>query len=109
MCSQIAILVEDTGIGIPRNKVPRIWEAFEQVDMSVTRKHGGTGLGLNIVQQLVHSHGGTIKCDSTEGMGTTFTIRLPVMQDDVRPSLELQARVSWVGAATLQTRHLAEQ
>jgi hypothetical protein len=90
---QVEIAVSDTGIGIPREKIPRIWEAFEQVDMSVTRKHGGTGLGLNIVQQLVHSHGGTITCESTEGLGTTFTIRLPVLQNDMRPSLEMEMQV----------------
>lgn len=61
-----------------------------QVDMSVTRKYGGTGLGLNIVKQLVTAHDGTISCESEEGRGTVFTITLPVMQRNTRPSLELQ-------------------
>jgi signal transduction histidine kinase len=112
---QVEIAVSDTGIGIPREKIPRIWEAFEQVDMSVTRKHGGTGLGLNIVQQLVHSHGGTITCESTEGLGTTFTIRLPVLQNDMRPSLEVEMQVvsrpmhpfqSWCSAQCVSMRLL---
>jgi two-component system, OmpR family, phosphate regulon sensor histidine kinase PhoR len=58
--------------------------------MSVTRKFGGTGLGLNIVKQLVTSHGGTITCDSTVGIGTSFTINLPVLQRGCRQSLEEQ-------------------
>jgi hypothetical protein len=60
--------------------------------MGVTRKYGGTGLGLNIVQQLVHSHNGTVKCDSAEGVGTTTTIRLPFLQDGSRPSIESKVR-----------------
>eukprot|EP00967_Tisochrysis_lutea_P151797 scaffold295907_cov19-Tisochrysis_lutea.AAC.2 len=60
--------------------------------MSVTRKYGGTGLGLNIVKQLVNAHEGEIQCKSKEGKGTAFTMRLPVMQAGraIRPSLEAQ-------------------
>ncbi len=58
--------------------------------MSVTRKYGGTGLGLNIVKQLVEAHEGSIEVQSTEGKGTSFTVHLPVMQTTTRRSLELQ-------------------
>eukprot|EP00198_Chlamydomonas_reinhardtii_P009452 XP_001698789.1 chlamyopsin-6 [Chlamydomonas reinhardtii] len=61
-----------------------------QVDMSVTRKYGGTGLGLNIVKQLVEAHEGTIEVASVEGRGTTFTVELPVLQSSTRRSLEGQ-------------------
>ncbi|KAL6760739.1 hypothetical protein V8C86DRAFT_1037595 [Haematococcus lacustris] len=90
-CS-VLITVEDTGIGIPADKMGSIWGAFEQVDMSVTRKFGGTGLGLNIVKQLVSSHHGTITCASQEGQGATFTILLPTLQTSMRESLEGQVR-----------------
>lgn len=63
--------------------------------MSVTRKYGGTGLGLNIVKQLVEAHEGSIEVHSEEGRGTTFTVTLPVMQHNCRKSLEEQ--VSRVG------------
>lgn len=60
----------------------------------MTRKYGGTGLGLNIVKQLVTAHEGDIKCRSKEGRGTAFTMQLPVMPASrvVRPSLETQVR-----------------
>ncbi|PNH06773.1 Autoinducer 2 sensor kinase/phosphatase LuxQ, partial [Tetrabaena socialis] len=58
--------------------------------MSVTRKYGGTGLGLNIVKQLVEAHDGCIEVQSTEGSGTSFTVTLPVIQRGARRSLEMQ-------------------
>ena len=57
---------------------PQVFEAFEQVDMSTTRKYGGTGLGLNLVKQLVDAHGGTIHVKSKQGVGTRFSFTLKV-------------------------------
>ncbi|KXZ47741.1 hypothetical protein GPECTOR_33g623 [Gonium pectorale] len=96
----VTLVVSDTGIGIPKERIPSIWGAFEQVDMSVTRKYGGTGLGLNIVKQLVTAHDGNITVSTTvtvtseEGVGTTFTVTLPVLQPSARRSLEVQVHDS---------------
>ena len=69
--------VEDTGIGIPEEKLPLIFESFTQADSATTRKYGGTGLGLAITQQLVGLLGGSISVVSTEGQGSVFTIDIP--------------------------------
>jgi signal transduction histidine kinase len=84
--SHWAIRVADTGMGIPREAQAYIFEPFRQVDGSLTRQHGGTGLGLTIVQQLVHLMGGEIKLESEIGRGSTFTIVLPLepVQEKVR-------------------------
>ncbi|WP_293352760.1 MULTISPECIES: response regulator [unclassified Microcoleus] len=78
--NQAQIVVTDTGKGINRDFLPYIFESFRQEDASVTRKHGGLGLGLAIVYQLVEAHGGTIKADSFgEGKGATFRVTLPLL------------------------------
>lgn len=76
----VRIIVEDTGIGIPRKDLPRIFERFYRVDKARTRASGGTGLGLSIVKHLVELHKGKIKVESTVGVGTRFIIDLPVLQ-----------------------------
>lgn len=68
--------VEDTGIGIPKEKQNTVFEKFSQAEESTTRKFGGTGLGLTIVTQLIHLMNGTIKLESVEGKGSTFTFGL---------------------------------
>lgn len=73
----IKIDVSDTGIGIPADKLNRIFESFSQADASVTRKYGGTGLGLTIVKQIVELQRGSITVNSTEEKGTTFSIVIP--------------------------------
>ncbi|MCB0493978.1 MAG: response regulator [Cyclobacteriaceae bacterium] len=73
----IKIDVTDTGIGIPADKLNKIFESFSQADASVTRKYGGTGLGLTIVKQLVELQKGSISVSSVENKGTTFSIIIP--------------------------------
>ncbi|HDK35616.1 MAG TPA: GHKL domain-containing protein, partial [Bacteroidetes bacterium] len=75
---EVKIEIKDTGIGIPREHLPRIFERFYVVDKSRSRKLGGTGLGLSIVKHIVLLHDGTIDVVSKPLIGTTFTIKLPL-------------------------------
>jgi len=74
------IEVEDTGIGIPQEKINTIFEAFSQVEESGTKRYAGSGLGLSIVYHLVQLMGGSIEVESREGEGTRFQIVLPSRQ-----------------------------
>ena len=75
----LVIIVRDTGIGIKPADQARIFETFYQVDRSYSRQHGGLGIGLSIVKQIVLRMGGTISVDSKEGEGTEFRLKVPVM------------------------------
>lgn len=76
--STLNIQVNDTGIGIPEDKLDRLFKTFTQVDTSTTRKYGGTGLGLSIVQKLVDLLNGRIEVESTENKGSCFSLSLPL-------------------------------
>ena len=77
----LSISVRDTGVGIPEDKIDHLFEAFEQADTSITRKFGGTGLGLTIARQLVNLMGGSMGVESSQGKGSCFTVRLPLAID----------------------------
>src|SRR5262249_14462040 len=81
--SQIQIVVSDTGIGIPKKFLPYVFAPFSHADNTGMRTHGGLGLGLAIVRQIAEMHGGTVQVRSEEGLGATFTIRLPIDNRDI--------------------------
>ncbi len=91
---QLTLQVEDTGVGIPEAKLASVFEAFTQADGSTTRRHGGTGLGLSICKQLCQLMGGDIRVKSAPGVGSVFTVtlplryRLPVSDEQSRPLLQ---------------------
>lgn len=73
----LTVAVRDTGIGIPADKLDEVMEPFGQVDDTNARQHGGTGLGLPITKSLIEMHGGEFRLESTVGIGTTATMKLP--------------------------------
>ena len=72
------VIVQDTGIGIPKEHQDRIFERFYRVDKSHSKEIGGTGLGLAITKSSIAMHHGVIKVFSREGEGTTFSVRIPL-------------------------------
>lgn len=76
------IAINDTGIGIPSEHIPNIFDRFYRVDKARSRAEGGSGLGLAICKQIVEAHGGGISVESRAGQGSTFSIRLPLQSDN---------------------------
>jgi two-component system sensor histidine kinase BarA len=81
----VMIAVTDTGIGIPSNRQQEIFEPFHQLDGSSTRQHGGTGLGLSLVRQIIEAHGSLLDVQSIEGRGTTFKFPLLAIMEGKKP------------------------
>jgi len=86
--SDIEFFVRDTGIGIPEEDLPRLFERFYRVDKARSRELGGTGLGLSIVKHLIAAHNGTTRVESAVGQGSTFYFTLP-MEPSALDSAEL--------------------
>jgi two-component system phosphate regulon sensor histidine kinase PhoR len=80
---EIQFSIEDNGIGIPREDIPRIFERFYRVDKGRSQELGGTGLGLSIVKHLVQAHGGRVWVESQPGKGSTFYFTLPKRSEAV--------------------------
>ena len=79
-------VVSDTGIGIKKEFLPRLFERFSQAESSITRSYGGLGIGLSLVYSLLELHGGSVVAESAgEGMGSTFTVSLPVQRNYFPP------------------------
>ena len=95
----IKLNIEDTGIGIPSDKIESVFKPFSQGDMSTTRSYEGTGLGLALVQSLVAGHGGDIFVESEVNMGTTFSFTLHRWSDDevMKSSSSSSGRTGSVG------------
>ncbi|MDC4226168.1 MAG: HAMP domain-containing sensor histidine kinase [Candidatus Manganitrophus sp.] len=80
----IEIAIQDTGIGIKGEELPKLFNAFHQADAELTRAYGGVGLGLRIVKDLVHLLQGEIRVESSHGEGSTFTVFLPVRLNETK-------------------------
>ncbi|MBW4491277.1 MAG: response regulator [Trichocoleus desertorum ATA4-8-CV12] len=83
--SQVELTVRDTGIGMPATELPRLFERFYRVEGAQGRSQEGSGIGLALVKELVHLHGGEVEVASIEGEGTTFTLTIPTGTDHLPP------------------------
>jgi signal transduction histidine kinase/DNA-binding response OmpR family regulator len=85
MIKEAEIRIEDNGVGIPKDRIDKIFDRFYQVDGSHTRESEGTGIGLALTKELVELHKGKIKVESKEGEGTTLIVQLPLGKDHLKP------------------------
>lgn len=91
----------DTGIGMTRQQMGRVFEAFSQAEAATTKKYGGTGLGLAITKRFADLMGGDVAVESEPGVGTTFTVRLPIMVTETAEEAHAEAEA---GAAVRRAR-----
>ena len=107
MDSNVEIVVKDTGQGIARDFMPHVFERFRQADSTVSRQHGGLGLGLAIVRHLTEAHGGTVSAESPgNDQGATFRVRLPIRAVARRVEEEAQSVAGGTGTNLTGTRVL---
>src|SRR4051812_10006719 len=94
------ITVTDSGIGIPREDRSRVFERFYRVDQSRASRTGGTGLGLAIVKHVATNHGGSVRVWSEEGLGSTFTLRIPLVEATPQPAGDAPAEYDLAGGSS---------
>ncbi len=105
--SRVELTVADTGVGIPADDLPRIFDRFHRVERTQGRTFEGSGIGLSLVRELVTMHGGTVKADSVVGQGTRFTVSLPTGLLHLPPERVRAAR-SMSSTATGSTPYVHE-
>src|SRR4029079_13829758 len=88
----VRLAIRDTGVGIPPDALPRVFERFHRVEGERGRSHEGSGIGLALVQELVRLHGGTIRATSVLGTGSTFAVELPKGSDHLPAERLREAR-----------------
>ena len=104
----VALVVSDTGAGIPADALPRMFERFHRVESTRGRSHEGTGIGLALVQELVKLHGGSIGVESQLGEGTTFRVTIPKGRGHLPAGRVKEARETPPPTATRADAYLAE-
>jgi signal transduction histidine kinase len=92
--ANLRIAVTDSGVGIPRDRLEAIFEEFQQADASTVKEYGGTGLGLAISQRLARLLGGVIEVESKEGVGSTFSVRIPMRLQNLAADTENTMQVA---------------
>lgn len=108
----VRLEVEDTGIGIPEDRVDAVFDAFQQAEAGTERKYGGTGLGLTISKAICRKLGGDLTVSSVYGEGTTFTVVFPPPREsttDVAPDAQGAATTETAGSAPTETPPISEQ
>jgi signal transduction histidine kinase/DNA-binding response OmpR family regulator len=104
----VEISISDTGIGIPKEKMSKIFDRFYQVDGSHTREQEGTGIGLSLTKELVELHRGKIEVESEEGKGTTVTISIPLGKEYLKPEEICESDKNEVSSETKETIYFEE-
>jgi CheY-like chemotaxis protein/anti-sigma regulatory factor (Ser/Thr protein kinase) len=105
----VVLTVADTGIGIPAEELPRVFERFHRVPGSVARNREGTGIGLALVRELVALHGGTVAVQSGAGEGSTFTVRVPFGRPDAEATGPVVPSAAATGTAEAWETDVAVQ